>query len=348
MKFLLQRNAKKFILLLMVLFAGTLVFGSDTPDPNYVTIAGSLQSEVGSNGDWQPESSVTYLNYDPVSKIWTNTFTIPAGDYEYKAALNNSWDENYGLNGVFFGANIPLSLAEETPVKFFYDHETHWITDNVNSYIVTLPGDYLTHLGASGDWQPEFLGTWMQDKDGDGIYTFITTALPAGNYQCKVTINESWHENYGENGVPGGNNITFTVPEDNGEVFFSYDSVSHILTITDGAPKGNLNQAEAIWVNQDTLAWNINVEANYSATLHYSLAGDLAISADGIDGGDKITLTYEPAGLSQEVLAKFPHITGYTAFKINPVDLDKIPIILDGKNGVALFNEKNELLDATA
>ena len=31
--------------------------------------------------------------------------------WEYKAALNGGWDENYGLNAVRGGANIPLSLA---------------------------------------------------------------------------------------------------------------------------------------------------------------------------------------------------------------------------------------------
>ena len=33
--------------------------------------------------------------------------------------------------------------------------------------------------------------------DGDGIYSFETTALPQGSYEAKVAINESWDENYG-------------------------------------------------------------------------------------------------------------------------------------------------------
>ena len=34
-------------------------------------------------------------------------FSLPAGSYEYKAALNDSWDENYGLHAQSNGANIP-------------------------------------------------------------------------------------------------------------------------------------------------------------------------------------------------------------------------------------------------
>ena len=36
---------------------------------------------------------------------------------------------------------------------------------------------------------------------------FETTALPAGNYEGKVAINESWDENYGQGGVQNGANI---------------------------------------------------------------------------------------------------------------------------------------------
>jgi hypothetical protein len=76
------------------------------------------------------------------------------------------------------------------------------------------------------------LRSWLQDPDGDGIYTFETTALPHGSYEAKVAINGSWDENYGLGGVPGGANIPFTVADDNAKVTFSYDATSHVLTIT--------------------------------------------------------------------------------------------------------------------
>src|SRR6266540_314388 len=111
---------------------------------------------------------------------------------------------------------IPAATASHTP----------------NPTAVTVAGSFQSELGCPGDWQPDCLRSWLQDPDGDGTYTLETTALPAGNYETKVTINEGWEENYGEGGVPGGANITFSVPSDNKEIFFSYNVMTHILTIS--------------------------------------------------------------------------------------------------------------------
>ncbi|MEJ2266590.1 MAG: hypothetical protein P8X95_24350, partial [Anaerolineales bacterium] len=118
------------------------VITAHTPDPASVTIAGSLQSELGCPGDWQPECSTTYLAYDADDDLWQAVFTIPAGSWEYKAALNDAWDENYGAGAVQDGPNIPLNLAAESAVKFFYDHKSHWVTDNFNSAIANVPGSF--------------------------------------------------------------------------------------------------------------------------------------------------------------------------------------------------------------
>ena len=74
-------------------------------------------------------------------------FTVPAGDWEYKAPLNDNWDENYGLHATQGGANIPLSLGAPRTVKFYYDHDSHWVTDNVNSVIAVAPGSFQSELG---------------------------------------------------------------------------------------------------------------------------------------------------------------------------------------------------------
>ena len=65
------------------------------------------------------------------------------------------------------------------------------------------------------------------------IATFVSYE-PAGSYEAKVALNESWDVNYGQGGVQNGNNITFNVPVDHAKVSFRYDSVSHVLTILAG------------------------------------------------------------------------------------------------------------------
>ena len=214
---------------------------SHTPAPSSVTIAGSLQSELGCPVDWQAECAATHLTYDAGDDVWQGTFSLPAGSFEYKAALNDSWDENYGRNAQANGANIPLDLASGASVKFYYDHESHWATDNRGSVIAVAAGSFQSELGCPSDWDPGCLRSWLQDPDGNGIYSFETTALPQGSYEGKVAINESWDENYGQGGVPNGPNIAFNVPVAGAKVTFTYDASTHVLTVAatvPGAPGG--------------------------------------------------------------------------------------------------------------
>ena len=132
------------------------------------------------------------------------------------------------------GRAIALSLAEETPVTFIYDNKTHWVMDNVNFLLVTVPGDFQDELGCEGDWQPNCMRSMLQDADGDGVYTFTTTAIPAGDYQGKVALNLSWDLNYGQEGARDGANFTWNVPADNTEMTFSFDSATNIMTIEAG------------------------------------------------------------------------------------------------------------------
>src|SRR5437868_14339301 len=112
-------------LLLALVAVGLLVIPAataNTPAPTSVTIAGSLQSEAGCTGDWDPACAATHLAYDAADDVWQGTFALPAGSYEYKAALNDSWTENYGLHAVRDGGNVPLTLASSATVKLYYDH----------------------------------------------------------------------------------------------------------------------------------------------------------------------------------------------------------------------------------
>jgi pullulanase-like protein len=215
----------------MALLISVSIAASSAANPTSVTIAGSMQSEAGCSGDWDPGCPATHLTYDVSDDVWQGTWFIPTGSYEYKAAIDDNWNENYGLNGIPGGANIPLNLAAGASVKFYYDHKSHWVTDNHSSIIATVPGSFQHTLGCPGDWAPDCLRSWLQDEDGDGVMSFATTSIPPGNYEAKVAINESWDENYGQGGVPGGPNIPFTVAHDGAKVTFSYDSTTHVLTI---------------------------------------------------------------------------------------------------------------------
>jgi len=222
--------------LVLTLAASTAgVVGSASPaaaEPATVTIAGSFQDELGCPGDWMPDCALTHLAFDADDGVWQATFVVPAGAWEYKAALNGTWDENYGRGAVRDGPNIPLDLGEAASVKFYYDDASHWVTDNRGSVIATAPGSFQSELGCAGDWDPSCLRSWLQDPDGDGIGRFSTSALPPGSYEAKVAIDESWAENYGAGGVRDGANIAFAVANAGDVVTFTYDQVSHVVGIT--------------------------------------------------------------------------------------------------------------------
>ena len=55
---------------------------SHTPAPANVTIGGSLQSELGCPGDWQPDCAAAHLTYDAADGVWQRAFSLPAGSYQ--------------------------------------------------------------------------------------------------------------------------------------------------------------------------------------------------------------------------------------------------------------------------
>ena len=163
--------------------------------PANVSVPGSHNSEMGCSGDWQPDCAQAQLTLDPKDEIWKGTYTsIPAGDYEYKAAINKSWDENYGVGGGKGAGNIAYTAPAGKPVNFYYDHRTHWVTSDAQGPIITAPGSFQSELGCPGDWAPDCMRSWLQDPDGDGTYTFTTDQIPAGSYEFKVAVGLSWNE----------------------------------------------------------------------------------------------------------------------------------------------------------
>lgn len=96
-----------------------------------VGVPGSWQAAVGCDADWDPACSVTKLEFDEDSGLYVGTFEVPAGEYEFKIALNNGWDENYGVDGERDGPNYTLSLDADSTVTFTYDPDSHVVTVEV-------------------------------------------------------------------------------------------------------------------------------------------------------------------------------------------------------------------------
>lgn len=325
--------------------------GAPPPEPDRVTIAGSFQSELGCPGDWQPECAITDLAFDAEDGVWQGRFALPAGQWEYKAPLNGSWDLNFGLDATRDGPNIPLALAAETSVKFYYSHRSNWITDGHARPIAVAPGSFQSELGCASDWDPSCLRAWLQDPDGDGILSF-SARLPAGEYEVKVALNETWDVNFGAGGVANGANIAFSVPASTTpagtEVFFFYDPTSHVLSIALDDLRGDLRRARGHWLDADTLAWSpASVPAGARVALHVDPDAGLALTPTGVTGGQVFELVERPAGLSAEQRARFPHLAGLRVFSLDGLSDADRRAVLKGQLAVSATSADGRLLDAT-
>ncbi|MBB1509751.1 pullulanase-type alpha-1,6-glucosidase [Tessaracoccus sp. MC1756] len=291
-----------------------------------VTVPGNHNAAMGCSGDWKPDCAEALLTLDPVSGLYTGTFSLPAGSYEYKVAVGGSWDVNYGVGGVPGGGNSLYTLTEATEVTFFYDPVTHLFFNTAQSPIVTLPGSFNAAAGCPGDWQPECLATLMFPT-GDGNYTWSTTSLPAGSYEVKVAHGQSWDENYGVGGVPNAGNYSFTTAA-NKLVSFAYNIDSHLLEITvEDPPLAGTDQLLGHWIDQQTVAWPATVAAGDPATRTWELwtdaDGGLAL-VDGVVTSSTGTpavklgdLTYDAAGLTAAQLEVRGHLRGFLALKLD-------------------------------
>jgi pullulanase-type alpha-1,6-glucosidase len=314
--------------------------------PAAVSVPGSFGAQVGCPGDWQPDCANVALTRRSNDDVWSTSLQLTEGSYEYKAALNNNWDVNYGVGGVAGGANIPLVVpAGGATVTFYYDNATHWVTTDVGTPIVTAAGSFQSELGCPADWSPDCLRSWLEDLDGDGTYTFTTTDLPAGSYQVKATVGLSWDVNYGAGGAPGGTNIDFTVPAAGTATTFSFVSATHVLTVTSGNGLPTLKQQRAFWLSKQDIAWDANATNVASYRLYSAPEGGLTPAADGITGGTSTELTVNAAGLPADVKSRFPAQAGLTALRTP--DGTSVTALLTGQVAVAAFDADGNLLDAT-
>ena len=309
-----------------------------------VTIPGSHNKAMGCDADWAPDCAKAALTRDATG-VYSATFTLPAGDYQYKVAEGGSWDTAFGAGGAAGGANISYTLNETTSVTFYYDRATHRVWNTATDQTVTLPGTFQKSLGCSENWQAQCLAPLLEPV-GDGTYTYSTTALPEGDYEFKVAIGGSDNENYGQDGAVGGANYQFATKA-NKLVTFTYDSSTHKVAIASAdAPVAGNGEQRAYWVSANTLAWPTSLlpegvtraqVLDGSVKLSYELVtapeGGAGLS-DGAVTGATTTALSVAGDLPAEVTTAHPNLNGYIALKA-PIDEAVAREALTGQIAVA-------------
>ena len=145
-----------------------------------VVLVGDLQTVGGAAAKWAPADMATKMTPLDHDFYALTIKEMPAGTYNYKVAINGSWAENYGLNGIADGANVSLTLEKPATVTFYYNDRTHRIADSQN-YKMLADSELPVLSGIAGISD----GT-MQDLMLSGLYQMEAKA-EAGDYTVKVT-----------------------------------------------------------------------------------------------------------------------------------------------------------------
>ena len=91
-----------------------------------VNLPGSFQDKAGCGAQWDPACPATAMEKGD-DGLYHLTVELPAGDYEYKVALNGDWTVNFGSDGAQDGPNYKFSLTADGKVTFTYDPETQLV-----------------------------------------------------------------------------------------------------------------------------------------------------------------------------------------------------------------------------
>ncbi|KAF9674926.1 hypothetical protein SADUNF_Sadunf10G0178400 [Salix dunnii] len=94
-------------------------------------------------------------------------------------------------------------------------------------------------------------------------------------------------------------------------------SSSMPLEVSTSSAQDSLLYSRAFWITQSIIAWNADVVRDGSCYLYASRTAALSVTDSEVEGHDfKIKLEEDTGGIPQNVIAKFPHIRDYKAFRV--------------------------------
>lgn len=300
--------------------------------PSAVSVPGSHGSEIGCAADWDPPCADIQLTLDD-DQVWKGTFSPAAGQYAFKAAVNRSWDENYGAGGNRNGSDIPYS-TDGGPVSFYFDYRTKWVTNTELDPILVATGDFQSEMGCPADDDADCMRSWLQDPDRDGTYAFTTLYIPAGTWRVAVGTSAP---------------VTFTVA-DGEATTISYQRSGGAVTVDTFLPDfgPDLSTARASWLTRDVVSWNLpDVRGAWTYRLHWGRAGSLELDSETV-GGSSLPLTLDPAGLPPALAARYPALAEDEVLRLDRKDARKAGLIADaGQIAVVAYDSLGRVVRAT-
>ncbi|HNS03698.1 MAG TPA: pullulanase-type alpha-1,6-glucosidase, partial [Anaerolineae bacterium] len=141
--------------------------------PNYTipVIAGNFVGAIGGS-DWSPDNLKTWMKDRDGDGVYTFSAVVPEGNWEYKVALNESWDVS------FPGSNRPFTVpAGGANVDFFYNGATNEVWEEVAS---PTGDEDLVAVPVSSTIQDQVMYFVLPDRFDNGDPSNDEGAFPGG------------------------------------------------------------------------------------------------------------------------------------------------------------------------
>ncbi len=81
-------------------------------------VTGDFFEALGSGSNWDPANLAGEMSDDDGDDVYTLELLVPSGDWEFKVALNNNWDQSTG-------GNVPFTSDGVNATTFTYDFTTN-------------------------------------------------------------------------------------------------------------------------------------------------------------------------------------------------------------------------------
>lgn len=188
--------------LLLTLSLTLLLVSAGFSQSQFLSVTGDFQTEAGFAENWKPYLGPELTDGDG-DGVYEATFNIStAGDYNWKITPEDAWS-----GSKFPGSNQPLSTASDNEsVTFYVNFGANLITNEGDEVVIHTAADQIaagtfqSEIGSPSDWNTDGLtaqsimvddGTGGDDIAGDLVWTF-ESVIPAGTYDWKPALNESW------------------------------------------------------------------------------------------------------------------------------------------------------------
>ncbi|HEY5687426.1 MAG TPA: carbohydrate binding domain-containing protein [Yeosuana sp.] len=331
--------------------------------PKKIVIAGTFQDELGCYSDWDPNCDYTELSLNSSTGLYTGTFQVAEGNNRYKVTVGGSWDINYGENGLISGPDIFLCLPSgPEEITFTYDPSTNLVSTSPIASgfspdclpLVVLAGSFQDELGCYGDWLADCTNTALTYNSGSGLFE-ADLNIPSGCYEYRVVLENTWINNFGQEGIHNGSNYILYIPENPEITHFTYDPFSHIVNSTPYSdPLQEVTKVSLLGSLQDELGcgYDYDYECDNSALLFNSDSGAwegsftlpagcytyqvketigcynmMLYGEDGIEWGNEIQLYVPSDGEITFSYDPQTHIISSTPYSGAPQEVTKVSLV---------------------